>query len=130
MYIKVHSLSQNASQYHALQRAMWANVDFFDPSICPKPCIQHSMEGMLSATEIPGTPENKSSIYIYFSSLDSSISREITLFGPTGIVASVGGSLGLFLGFSCLDAALTIVERVRDWLHVRGTLRGSTSPTT
>ena len=109
---------------------MWANVDFFDPSICPKPCIKHNMVGVLSAKEIPGTPENKSSIYIYFSSLDSSISREITLFGPTGIVASVGGSLGLFLGFSCLDAAITIVERVRDWFYVRGTLLESTSAPT
>ena len=81
--------------------------------------IGNVREGTLSVKEIPGTPGNESMIAIYFSSLDSSISREITLFGPTSIIASVGGSLGLFLGFSCLDATLSIVERVKGLFIIR-----------
>ena len=112
-------MHQNGSQYKALLDDIWRNTEFFYQSVCPKPCIEHHIKGTLSVKEIPGTPGNESMIAIYFSSLDSSISRELTLFGPTSIIASVGGSLGLFLGFSCLDAALSIVERIKGLFLMR-----------
>ena len=93
-----------------MQYSMWSASDLF---FCPKTCVEHKIEGSVSIKDLPGTPSDESLVIVYFSSLDSEVSREITLFGTTSIIASVGGSLGLFLGFSCLEAALTLAEKAR-----------------
>ena len=39
---------------------------------------------------------------MYFNELEHELRKEYVLFDLNAIVASVGGSMGLFLGFSCL----------------------------
>ena len=38
------------------------------------------------------------------------IEEEYTLMGPTAIISATGGSLGLFLGFSCYGAIWNVFE--------------------
>lgn len=40
------------------------------------------------------------------------IEEEYTLMGTTAIISATGGSLGLFLGFSCYGAVWNIIEMV------------------
>ena len=88
--------------------------------VCPIPCTTESIHGQVTTEVLPGSVTNESKIYLYYPSLDTQVEEEIRLFGPTSIIASIGGSLGLFLGFSCLDAAMGITARIQA-MNVNGT---------
>ena len=85
-------------------------------SSCPKPCTTHSFEAFDSRVEQPGLPTMESTLNIYFRDNQTQIETEYELFGTTSIIASIGGSMGLFLGFSCLDSAMYMAERGMNWL--------------
>ncbi len=50
-------------------------------------------------------------LYIYMSGIVET-SEEYLLFDANAIVASVGGSLGLFLGVSCINLFNVILEKM------------------
>jgi hypothetical protein len=45
----------------------------------------------------------KTAVWIYFSSTTVMIQEEYLLYDMGTVVAAVGGNLGLFIGFSCLN---------------------------
>ena len=53
-------------------------------------------------------------IMLLFRSGRTLVTREVLLVSFSDIVASVGGSLGLFLGFSCLDAGTRLSRWAAD----------------
>ena len=58
---------------------------------------------------------NQSNIAIYYDLTDTIVTEEVLLYDLNSIVSAVGGSLGLFLGFSCfqgshVDSAVGIVS--------------------
>ena len=77
---------------------------------CAKPCTSREFEISTDRRIEPGLPTGKSTLMMYFQDNQTTIETEYELFGVTSIVASVGGSLGLFLGVSCLDSALYFLE--------------------
>ena len=58
------------------------------------------------------TYQNSTTIaaYMFFRDAKVQVQHEYVLFDFPAIVGSVGGSLGLFLGFSVLDAAMMLVH--------------------
>ena len=82
-----------------------------DVAKCPKPCTTEDFEASIDTIERTGEPAEESTVVISFESNRSEVQTETLLFGVTSIVASVGGSLGLFLGFSCLDSAVRLMEQ-------------------
>ncbi len=42
------------------------------------------------------------------------VKREYKVYDANRLIGSIGGSLGLFIGFSFLDLALALVKRIRD----------------
>ena len=85
---------------------------FTQPSIllpsfngCKMPC-KHSTNDIRIAPEVTYTPPlNGSSVYVYWNTMGVFESSEHLVYDGSSIVAAVGGSLGLFLGFSCYDIA-------------------------
>ena len=55
---------------------------------------------------------DKTTIYAKYASPKVKIEEEYTLMGATAIIPATGGSLGLFLGFSCYGAIWNIFEMV------------------
>ncbi len=55
-------------------------------------------------------------VWFYYQRTEEEHEKEIFLFSFSGIVAGVGGSLGLFLGFSCLQGAFTILDALYVWM--------------
>ena len=51
------------------------------------------------------------SIWLGYFSTDVTIIEEVLLFDFTAIVAAVGGSLGLFIGFSFLDLFKVVINK-------------------
>ena len=70
---------------------------------CPKPCRNYQYSGKLS-TWIGYVPTPKIAILQYYFSTDELIKHEeYLLFDTMTIIGYVGGTLGLFIGFSFLD---------------------------
>ena len=61
------------------------------------------------------------SIYALWDDTAYAVFEEVPLFDVNAIIASVGGSLGLFLGFSCRGC----LNEVLEWALSRGILGGS-----
>ena len=52
--------------------------------------------------------------------VDVKVDTEYKVYDFTGILGSVGGSLGLFIGFSFLDAILCIINKAWSWCNLDG----------
>ena len=52
--------------------------------------------------------------------LDVKVETEYKVYDFTGILGSVGGSLGLFIGFSFLDVILCIINKAWSWCNLDG----------
>ena len=63
--------------------------------------------------------ENKTMLFVKYASSKVKIEEEYTLMGTNAIISATGGSLGLFLGFSCYGAIWDIFEMLEkgwQWL--------------
>ena len=56
--------------------------------------------------------EDKTILYAKYASSKVKIEEEYSLMGANAIVSATGGSLGLFLGFSCYGAIWNIFEMI------------------
>ena len=64
---------------------------------------------------IPDNATNSRYVYLYFTTPDeTTYSSELIIDFPT-FISSIGGNLGLFLGFSCMGALFPLYE----WMEVR-----------
>ena len=75
---------------------------------CKQPCtyMQLSYEKRIYNQLRPLV--NQSNIAVYYELTDTIVTEEVLLYDLNSIVSAVGGSLGLFLGFSCFQGAMWI----------------------
>jgi hypothetical protein len=55
--------------------------------------------------------ERATAFWVFYPTIDVSVIEETLLFDFTAIVAAVGGSLGLFIGFSFLDVLRAAIDK-------------------
>ena len=60
---------------------------------------------------------NGTVLYARYASAKVKIEEEYTLMGTNAIISATGGSLGLFLGFSCFGAIWNIFEMLKKVLN-------------
>ncbi len=80
-------------------------------SVCP-PCC-NSFDFTYSVRTAPSRIKNSALIIFYFQDLRTEFGEEKLLYDFNNIVAAVGGSIGLFLGFSFLEFSLKVFDCVR-----------------
>ena len=89
-------------------------------NLCPRPCakINYEFSHIVQSDFYPKDhkKENRSIITLNYQDVRTRLGNERLLYDFNDIVAAIGGSLGLFLGFSCLNAACWITERVTQFL--------------
>ena len=79
---------------------------------CPGPCNQWKYEIATRKVPIQGRPSNMSRVSLYFERMEVEEREEYLLLDFTAILAAVGGSMGMFLGFSFLSAGSAILKRM------------------
>lgn len=80
---------------------------------CTKNCEVVSYQTSTTNIKLYGRT-NVTTIYVMAESLDTTIEEEVYVYDFTTIISSLGGSLGLFLGFSFLDVALRLVQMLEE----------------
>ena len=56
------------------------------------------------------TTENRTGVMVNFPTLDVEVSDKVKILDGCSFISSVGGNLGLFLGFSFLDTLFVIYQ--------------------
>ena len=87
-------------------------IEMLNASGCKHPCtyMQLSYEKRIYNQLKPLV--NQSNLAVYYEITDTIVTEEVLLYDLNSIVSAVGGSLGLFLGFSCFQGAMWIVDIV------------------
>ncbi len=94
---------------------------------CLEPCTTDHIS--LTVKENPffgDLSSNLTELYFYWDNLDVLVEEEYLLMDLNAIVAAIGGSLGLFLGFSCLDFLLMLLSKIDLLCFEKNTERGQT----
>ena len=95
---------------------IWFHLNNHINEDCPVLCDNIKYDSRLSklGENSLGDKEsiNKTTLYAYYAGPNVKIEEEYTLMGTTAIISATGGSLGLFLGFSCYGAVWNIIEMV------------------
>ena len=79
-------------------------------NLCPNPCVKTRFQ-ITKKTNTHDVP-NKALISLRYESDEISFSEEYLIFDISDILVAIGGSLGLFLGFSFLQCGSVLFERI------------------
>ena len=79
---------------------------------CPHQCTNTAYR--VTQTENPAANTSSVRFYVYFKNGDFSLLEETVMYDLNAIVAGVGGSLGLFLAFSCRAFLVGLLEKVAE----------------
>ena len=94
---------------------IWIHLNNHTNEDCPVLCDNIKYDSRLSklAKNSLGDKEyiNKTTLYAMYPSPKVKIEEEYMLMGTIAMISATGGSLGLFLGFSCYGAIWSIFER-------------------
>ena len=88
-----------------LERVGYAVLRHSSDGHCKPNCLQRSQIHSIRQADCLVKGSRSSVMYLYFTEMEVEAREEVLLYDMGNIVAAVGGSLGLFLGFSCLDFA-------------------------
>lgn len=79
-------------------------------AMCPNPCIEISYKTL--SKSLPQDMSKFAILMMYYKSNHYSLLEEYLVFDSSSILVALGGSLGLFLGFSFFQCAIAIINNV------------------
>jgi hypothetical protein len=79
--------------------------------LCPRPCETYQFNE-LQRIVFKNSSDQLSQFWIAYSDTGVPIHQEVLLYDFNAIIAAVGGSLGLFIGFSVFDTFKAIIQRI------------------
>lgn len=86
-------------------------------SRCLRPCISETIELYSRKTRNLGDVANESIVVFYFRSLEVEESEEYVLVDIVTALSGIGGSMGMFLGFSFYNLGLNIIQWINSKLE-------------
>ena len=85
---------------------------------CPKSCFIMEYTGKQTfMLETDNDTKYEKTWYYIFSSKDVKVQKEYLLYDITGFVGSIGGTLGLFIGFSFRDVIDMVLNNLKKLSH-------------
>ena len=93
---------------------IWSRIERYAKDGCPTLCNKVRYDVRLSqlSENSMTISESYTGIYAKYAVPKIKVEEEYTLMGINAIISAAGGSLGLFLGFSCYGAIWNIFEMV------------------
>ena len=90
----------------------------FSEEVCKKPCRseEYSFIHRVTPLDVDADYERTAIFAAYWDTTDVETRHEHVLYDLNSIIASIGGSMGLFLGFSCYQFIVWLVDKVEELL--------------
>ena len=103
-------ICNSAKENFCIAIKMWQNIFPESTQNCHKACQTFQYAGKVKFvpmidSELVGTDWTYT-----FSSNDMTVNEEYLIYDFVGAIGSIGGSLGLFMGFSCLDLGFHFID--------------------
>ena len=94
---------------------IWSGIERYAKDGCPTLCNKVRYDVRLSqlSENSMTMSESYTAIYAKYAVPKIKVEEEYTLMGTNAIISATGGSLGLFLGFSCYGAIWNIFEMLK-----------------
>ena len=111
-YSNIFRLSENNVSLCLQQQGHMTKVMLEILDKCPKACTTFQYSGTIAAT-YPGYANNSRTIglgYWFNSENEMEVFEEYLIYEITGVIGSIGGTLGLFVGFSFLDLSTKFIN--------------------
>ena len=91
---------------------IWYQLEKYSEIGCPIMCekVTYDIRMTQLAENAMSTSENLTMLYAKYANSKVKIEEEYILMGTNAIISATGGSLGLFLGFSCYGAIWNILK--------------------
>ena len=101
-------LCHNETQSHEIQGSLYSEVyNYLNEDQCPKLCEIEEYSGIIDYEEEKSMSETENlylRLYLrYARPYKISVSKEYLIYDFIGMIGSVGGTLGMFIGFSFFD---------------------------
>ena len=90
----------------------FAPIDSTAVTGCQDPCTKTFYQSQFRVDPSQLGNANESYVFLVYDQTDTNIQEEILFYDFNAILAAVGGSLGLFLGFSCRGFLLSSLNRI------------------
>lgn len=95
---------------------IWNGIQHFAKNMCPTQCeiIDYDIRlSKLAKNSVSNSLIKKTMFFVSYATTKVKIEEEYTLMGTNAIISATGGSLGLFLGFSCYGAIWNVFEMLK-----------------
>ena len=105
---------ENLENWDCMRNEMAGIFKWTIRKVCPKHCHKVQYEGIVS---YESTMENFTQIqwHYEFPTDDIDVHEEYLIFDAAGLIGSIGGTLGLFIGFSFRDIVEIVFDHLRDF---------------
>ena len=107
----------DCSQEKDIWDYLWEIYEVLDDEKCPKLCTTQEYFGKIDYTDeksVSKTDPNTLILYLRYSRPRTvSLSEEYLIYDSIGMVGSVGGTLGMFIGFSFYDVVVKMANFFR-----------------
>lgn len=84
---------------------------------CLNPCTKMILESNSKTIDLPKELSNYAIVYLHYKSNYISVMEEYRIFDLASIIAAIGGSLGLFLGFSFFQCGSSMLYEAFDFMR-------------
>jgi hypothetical protein len=118
-------LCSNVSQVSEVFLCVYDAIARVRAESCLDPCHKTEYEIAKRPFFLGGKATGMAFIYLYFKDIELEVRREYVLFDFNAILSAVGGSMGLFLGFSFLDCSVAVCWSAKRWWMQRSKTRRS-----
>ena len=99
-------------EYECMRNLLKTNVSLRN-EVCPDSCMEINYQTI--SKSLPHDHPNYAILLMYYASDHHTIKEEYLVFDFNAIIVALGGSLGLFLGFSFFQCGMTIVDNIFKW---------------
>ena len=91
---------------------------------CPKPCKIITYTGSIVEYSYYNNTENEASFWFEAGPVKT-LGKEVLVYDTNDMIGSIGGSLGLYLGFSFYGITSTFIDKMRDlWIKIKHNTSG------
>ena len=108
------TFAQSECMFHGIYEAHREIA--FGNCIRPETTMTYRLQSRFTRPSLKGLKSSEVRVWLRYSSDDLTVMEEVPVLGLASFIGSIGGSLGLFLGFSCFTYFSKMVDKIKNFV--------------